>query len=153
MIYQIAFSLKAVPKSIPVTGSDRRGLTSYSGKTTHSVTTLSIDFDSTCSSRFGNELNVESVPLNLATTIHVSISNESESLNPVRPPGVSASEVTCPWMKTTSSKSGGNGLINAPELSPSAGALGLVESEVGDEPAIVKPEEVVFVAAASEEYK
>lgn len=35
----------------------------------HSVTTLSIDFDSTCSNRFGNELNVESVPLNLATTI------------------------------------------------------------------------------------
>lgn len=35
----------------------------------HSVTTLSIDFESTCSSRFGNELNVESVPLNLATTI------------------------------------------------------------------------------------
>jgi len=31
----------------------------------HSVTTLSIDFDSTCSKRFGNELNVESVPLNL----------------------------------------------------------------------------------------
>ena len=43
-------------------------LTSYSGKTTHSVTTLSIDFDSTCSNRLGNELNVESVPLNLETT-------------------------------------------------------------------------------------
>ena len=45
----------------------KRENTSYSGKTMHSVTTLSIDFDSTCSKRFGNELNVESVPLNLTT--------------------------------------------------------------------------------------
>ena len=45
-----------------------RRLTSYSGNTMHSVTTLSIDFDKTCSKRFGNELNVESVPLNLTIT-------------------------------------------------------------------------------------
>ena len=47
--------------------------TLYSGKTIHSVTTLSIDFDRTCSSRFGNELNVESVPLNLAREKHPDI--------------------------------------------------------------------------------
>lgn len=85
----------------------------------HSVTTLSIDFDRTCSSRFGNELNVESVPLN-------------------------------PWMKTMSSKSGGNGLINAPEFPSSAPALDEVLEEVVDELAIVWPARVVVVPEASE---
>jgi len=70
--YQFAFSLK-FPNARPSTSgveedTGLNDLTSYSGKTMHSVTTLSIDFDSTCSNRLGNELNVESVPLNLITT-------------------------------------------------------------------------------------
>ena len=68
--YQFAFSLKPQHETVTSVLQEGRAdgrLTSYSGKTIHSVTTLSIDFDSTCSKRFGNELNVESVPLNLTT--------------------------------------------------------------------------------------
>ena len=54
-------------------------------------------------------------------------------------------------MKITSNKSGGNGLINAPEYSSCAGALNLTREEVVDGPAISRAIEVV-VALTSEEY-
>jgi hypothetical protein len=72
MRYQFAFSLGSPSKTISLCSGKGSGQehTSYSGKDMHSVTTLSIDFDSTCSNRFGNELNVESVPLNLDEFSH-----------------------------------------------------------------------------------
>jgi len=62
-------------------------------------------------------------------------------------------EVTHPWMKITSNRSGGtgNGLINALEFSSGAGALNRVGIEAVDEPAISQMANVV-VAVASEEH-
>lgn len=55
-------------------------------------------------------------------------------------------------MKMTSNKSGGNGLINAPEVPSSAGALDWTGKEVVDELAISQTAKVVVVAVASEGY-
>lgn len=72
------------------------GLTSYSGKIMDSVTMLSTDFDSTCSKRFGKELNVESVPLNLTTDPTPDTSECFESPPSVHELGAKAGEVTYP---------------------------------------------------------
>jgi len=47
--------------------------------------------------------------------------------------------MTHPWMNITSNKSGGSGLINAPEFSSSAGALDWTREELLDELAIFQP--------------
>jgi len=55
-------------------------------------------------------------------------------------------------MKITSNKSGGTGLISAPEFPSNAGVLTLAEG-AGDKLAIARPAEVVVVTVAGGGYE